>query len=354
VSDLGGGFSTGGDSVAATVGREQIQPGVGRRDTGAVAVVIPSAARAEQLGRCLDALAGQRLRPREIVVIGPGMDRTDGMMSRWPGTRGISCPGPFSFSRVVNRGIAATTGAWVLFLNDDVVLRSGFIEQLLRAIPADARIGMVCGKLLASDGRTIDSTGQYVSRARTARERGYRAVDVGQFDEPGYVFSVPGAAALYRRRMLEALAVRGQCFDENLGMYLEDLDLGWRAQRAGWRAYYVPDACATHTRGASAKPRRPRWSYLRRYYLPWLSPALQARYIINRYTLIRKYDAWWRLLRDSPWILWYEVRLWAYLIGVERRTLRLLWRILPRAVAARATRVVGPSAQTSTTLPNGM
>lgn len=292
-------------------------------------VVIPSAGWSERLGRCLETVARQTRTATEVVIVSPAGDLREAVSRRWPAITVIRCPDSASFAQAVNRGITATHGDWVLLLNDDVVVQPTFLERLLRGIPAEERIGMVCGKLLAADGRTIDSTGQFVSRARTASERGYRAVDSGQFDTPGYVFSAPGAAALYRRDMLEALAIRDhQYFDEELGMYLEDLDVGWRAQRAGWRAYYVPEACATHVRGASAKRRQPRFSWLRRYYLPWLSPELQARYIRNRYTLIAKYDSLFSLLRDSPWIIWYELRLWTYLLCLERKTVQLVLRTM--------------------------
>ena len=243
----------------------------------------------------------------------------------------IPCGGAFSFCRAANLGIAAAGGEWILLLNDDVVPAPSFLERLVADVPDDDRIGMVCGKLLAPDGRTIDSTGQFLSRARTARERGHRAIDAGQFDVAGEVFSVPGAAALYRRRMLDSLVVgERQYFDERLSMYLEDLEFGWRAQRAGWRAYYVPGAIATHARGATAKRQTTAWPWVRRFYLPALSPKLQVRYILNRYRLIATYDTFLSLLRDSPWLLWYELRLWAYLLCLERRTLHLFMRVLRR------------------------
>ena len=192
------------------------------RESSAVSVVIPSWSRSERLRHCLDGLARQRLKPCEIIVVSAAGDWPDGRVGPGPHTRVVRCPQPGSFCRAANQGIAATRGAWILLLNDDVVLTPAFVEGLLSGIPSDERIGMVCGKLLTGDGRTIDSTGQFPSRARTACERGYGCLDVGQFNEPGYVFSVPGAAALYRRRMLEAIAVGGQYFDEQLGMYLED------------------------------------------------------------------------------------------------------------------------------------
>ncbi len=296
-----------------------------------VSVVIPTLGASIRLAGCLEALNTQTLGPGEVVVVSAGHVRCEPLGKPRIPIKYLSSPGPALFCRLVNCGITATNGAWILLLNDDVILAPPFLERLLAGIPLNKRVGMACGKLLAPDGRTIDSTGQFVSRARTAFERGHGHIDRGQFETPDYVFSAPGAAALYRRSMLEALAVSGTYFDETLGMYLEDLDLGWRAQRAGWRVYYVPDAVASHARGATAKTRHPRWSWLRGYYLPHLSPELQSRYILNRYALMKKYDSPISLLWDGPWILWYEVRLWAYLCCCEWETLGLLWNARLRA-----------------------
>ena len=293
-----------------------------------VSVVIPTCGNSSRLDHCLESLSGQYLKPFEVMVVSSTANQLYRFGSHSPAVKTVTCPHPASFSRAVNCGINATSGAWVFVLNDDVVLRPSFIKHLLGNLPDDQKIGMICGKLLSADGRTLDSTGQFVSRSRTARERGHRSVDRGQFNKPGYVFSVPGAAALYRRDMLEAIAEQGKYFDEEMGMYLEDLDLGWRAEHAGWRAYYVPEALGFHARGASAKTRSPRWRWLGRYYLPWLSPELQARYILNRYRLILNNDSVMTFVRDLPWIVWYELRLWAYLVGFERKTLRLVWQAL--------------------------
>ena len=294
----------------------------------ALSVIIPSLALTERLAACLDAIAAQRMRPVGVWVVLTTWTSRALVQTRWPSTRLIRCPSPASFCRAVNTGMARTQTPWILVLNDDVIMDPDFIERLLGGIPSDPRIGMVCGKLLSQDGRCLDSTGQFVSRARTAVERGHGSARVDRFSQPGMVFSVPAAAALYRRTMLEAIAVQGRYFDERLGIYLEDLDLGWRAQRAGWRAYYVPDATARHIRGATAKTRTPQWSWLRRYYLPWLAPALQVRYVLNRYRLIARYDTPASILADLPWIAWYEARLWAYLLVFERYTIRLLRRSL--------------------------
>ncbi|MBI3319402.1 MAG: glycosyltransferase family 2 protein [Candidatus Omnitrophica bacterium] len=300
-----------------------------------VSVVIPSLRPTDRLARCLEAVAAQSVRPVGVwVVLTARTSREPEQEQRWPDVHVMACPPPRSFCRAVNAGIAKTTTPWVLVLNDDVVMKPDYIERLVSGMPSDPRVGMVCGKLLSEDGRRLDSTGQFVSRVRTAVERGHGSSRVDRFSRPGPVFSVPAAAALYRRTMLEAIAKQGRYFDERYRMYLEDLELGWRAQRAGWRAAYVPDAIAWHLRGATAKTRTPRWSWLRRYYLPQLAPALQVRYVLNRYRLIAEYDTPPMVLVHLPWLLWYELKLWLYLVVCERHTIRLIHRVLSRKQAS--------------------
>lgn len=297
----------------------------------AVSVVIPAKeASSERLGRCLEALGAQTIRPDEVVVVVPGRASIADAHTRWPMARFLRCPNPPSFCRAVNTGIAATKAPWVLLLNDDVVMEPDCVERLLGAIPADGRIGMVCGKLLSGDGRRIDSAGQCMSLALTACDRGHGCRDTERFNAPGFVFSAQGAAALYRREMLDALGIQERYLDESFGMYYEEVDLAWRAQGAGWRAYYVPGARARHLRGATAKTRTPRWPWLRRYYLPWLAPKLQARYVLNRYRLMARYATPLQVLLRLPWVVWFEARLWAYLLLCERDTVRLISRLLRR------------------------
>ena len=59
---------------------------------------------------------------------------------------------------------------------------------------------------------------------------------------------VSGACFVARREALDRLGG----FDESYFMYSEDVDLCWRAWRAGWRVAYEPAAAVVHAQGASA------------------------------------------------------------------------------------------------------
>ena len=160
-----------------------------------------------------------------------------------------------------NQAIAQSRGDWLFSLNPDVILKPDFLSTLLaaegQAPPARSRerIGALCGKLLrwkpdASDERsnTIDSTGIYFRRNLRHLDRGSDELDRGQYERQEYVIGATGAAALYRRMMVEDISVGGEFFDEDFFAYREDADLAWRAQLMGWSCLYVPEAVAWHVR----------------------------------------------------------------------------------------------------------
>src|SRR5438270_518806 len=66
-------------------------------------------------------------------------------------------------------------------------------------------------------------------------------------DEPVEVFGPCGAAALYRRALLDELGG----FDERFAFGLEDADVAWRARMRGWRCLYAPDAIVYHDLGGT-------------------------------------------------------------------------------------------------------
>lgn len=55
--------------------------------------------------------------------------------------------------------------------------------------------------------------------------------------------------------MLEEIKLGPDYFDADFRMFYEDLDLAWRANLFGWKAYYIPSAVAYHVRGGTARRR---------------------------------------------------------------------------------------------------
>jgi GT2 family glycosyltransferase len=167
------------------------------------------------------------------------------------------------FCAAHNRVIRETGSDYVLVLNPDVVLEPAFLGSLVGALDRDDRAGAATGKLWrwpdenvhpvtagGSPGTspTLDSTGIYVTPNQRHFDRGAGEPDCGQYEHDEYVFGASGAAAFYRRSMLDEIAVDGEYFDEAFFAYREDADLAWRAQWMGWKCRYVPTARAFHVR----------------------------------------------------------------------------------------------------------
>lgn len=159
------------------------------------------------------------------------------------------------FAAGQNQAIQLSKADWILTLNPDVRLNPDFLTMMMAAGQTESNIGSVTGKLLAMgpdfelpSNAILDSTGIYFTPNFRHFDRGSKQPDTGAYEQCEYVFGVTGAAALYRRRMIEKISVNGHFFDPDFFAYREDADVAWRAQLLGWKCVYTPCAIAYHVR----------------------------------------------------------------------------------------------------------
>lgn len=275
------------------------------------------------IGDCLDSVMRQGHPDIEVVLVDNAS--TDGTVEyvreNFPGVRVIQNAANELFCRAQNTGIRSGSGEYVLALNSDAVLDPRFVSRTVNAMEADPRIGSVTGRVLRTGGGVIDTTGISVGRDRRPVERGYGEPDDGRYHDAGYVFGAGGVCPLYRRAMLEDVALDGEYFDESYGAFYEDMDLAWRAAIRGWKAYYEPDAVAYHQRGATARTDETGPRFFRNFAMSRLPDFLKVRLAVNRYLTIVKDDTPGGFIKDLPYILAYELKLWAYLIFFAPGTL---------------------------------
>jgi GT2 family glycosyltransferase len=280
-----------------------------------VLVVIVNWNGRETICSCLDSIHSQTYKDVRTVVVDNGS--TDGSLDvireeySWASV--IQNEENLGYCKALNQGINAGESEFVLCLNPDVELENDYIEKGVETLGRLPRYGMFTGKILRFDRKTLDSTGQFIGRDRRPKERGYGQPDRGQYETPEPVFSVCGAVAFYRRKMLDQAALNGQYFDEDFFAFNEDLDIGWRGQLLGWKCVYEPRAVAYHRRGGTAAPDRNRIPFGSRQISK--RPA-RIRYHImkNRYITVVKNDSLESFLADMLPILAFETGLWAFVL----------------------------------------
>jgi GT2 family glycosyltransferase len=182
-----------------------------------------------------------------------------------------------------NQGFHAARGAFVATLNNDAVPQPGWLEALLAVARGDPRIGSVASRMVFQHApHLIQSAGITIDRAAIAWDRlAGRPLAEGEA-APAEVFGASAGAALYRTEMLRQLGG----FDPRYFMYLEDVDLAWRARIAGWRAFSAPQAVVRHAHSATAGEgsalknwhlgRNKVWTIARCYPAPGLARYLPA------------------------------------------------------------------------------
>jgi GT2 family glycosyltransferase len=249
-----------------------------------VSIIIVNYNGHRYLGPCLSALAQQSFKPDEIIFVDNGS--ADGspayVRQHFPDIILIENETNLGFAGGTNAGIRKACGEFILTLNNDTVAGVKFLENLIPPMLSDNGVGMCASKMVFADGR-INSTGICISRSGAAWDRGIFRQDTGQYEEEAEVFGPCAGAALYRRSMLDEIGL----FDEDFFLYMEDVDLAFRARLAGWKCRYVPSACVIHTHGGTAG----RKSDISIYY----SNRNQLWFVIKNFPLLT-------LLVSLPWI----------------------------------------------------
>ncbi len=226
--------------------------------TGAdVAVLLVSHDGARWLPGVLEGLAEQGPLGSMVAVDTGSLDDSAALLA--PSADVVSASSATSYPAAVRLGLEhlSSTGSapeWIWLLHDDSRPAPGALAALLSAAAARPDVDILGPKLrewpslrrLLEVGVTISGTG----RRETGLERG--EYDQGQHDTQREVLAVNTAGMLVRRRVLEELGG----FDDQLPLFGNDIDFGWRAAEAGHTTLVVPDAVVFHAEAAHRGVRR--------------------------------------------------------------------------------------------------
>ncbi len=240
----------------------------------------------------------------EVVVVDNAS--TDDSLSRLEavaldGVRVVRAGRNLGYGAGINLGVAAAGPGHVLVCNPDLLLDAGCIEALVQRLDGEPDLGIVAPRLRNPDGSTyvsgrpfpslVDAMGHaFAGLFWPGNPWTRRYLRTGwDREEPADVDWASGALLLVRRHTFELLGG----FDERFFMFMEDVDLCWRAREQGFRVSVEPAAGAVHVVGASraSRPYRMvvahhrslwRWSSLRwagwhRLGLPLVAVALIVR-----------------------------------------------------------------------------
>lgn len=215
-----------------------------------VSVIIPNWNGARFLPTCLAALRAQTYPHLETILVDNGSQDESLALTRrdFPEVRIVALPDNRGLTGAINVGLERAQGEIIVPLNNDTEVAPAWAEALVAALSRYPEAGIAASKMLLFDERNrLHSAGDGFGADGVPLNRGVWQLDEGQFDDDTFIFGGCAGAAAYRRAMLADIGP----FDEDLFMYCEDVDLNWRAQLAGYRCVFAPEAVVYHHLSAS-------------------------------------------------------------------------------------------------------
>ena len=259
-----------------------------------VAAVVVNWNRCELLLEALRSLAKSDYSNLKVIVVDNGSDdgSAEAAAKEFPAAVVIRSERNLGFAAGNNLGMerALAEGAEFIFLlNNDATVAENTIRLLIEFMAAGQRIGGAAPFIFYHDRPNLIWFGggtaalwrgwighqwlrrQYKSGRHTPRRSGY----------------LTGCALLLRARALKETGL----FDQNYGLYSEDVDLSLRLRRSGWELWVVPEARVWHRISASSAGEftpikafhrgRSNALLVRRYIRRWQIPTLMVGGILT-------------------------------------------------------------------------
>jgi GT2 family glycosyltransferase/glycosyltransferase involved in cell wall biosynthesis/SAM-dependent methyltransferase len=214
-------------------------------------LVVTAHRGAEVTAACLRSIAERTEGPAfEVIVVDDAADADNARL--WEAVEGaqvlVNDPG-IGYLHSVNRGAAAARGRYVVLMNNDIEVRSGWLRALIRCAESAPDVGAVAAKLIYPGG-TIQEAGGIIFRDGS----GWNFGNGGDpsFHEFNYVREIDYGSAACLLVRADAWAELGGYDERFAPMYYEDVDLCFALRAEGLRVMYEPTAEVVHHEGATA------------------------------------------------------------------------------------------------------
>ena len=236
-------------------------------------------------------LASVKSREGAEVVVADNAS-TDGslemMKEKFPTVKTIAFDKNYGFTGGYNKAFEAIGSEYFVLINSDIEVAEGWLEPLVQWMDSHPDCGACAPKLhswqekdkfeyAGAAGGYLDRFGYPLCRGRVLQRL---ETDKGQYDSPKDVFWATGACLMVRSKVYESLGG----LDNRFFAHMEEIDLCWRMQLAGWKVTVVPESVVYHVGGGTLPATSPFKLFLNfRNNLLMLSNNLAYTYALDAY-----------------------------------------------------------------------
>lgn len=198
----------------------------------------------------------------EVIIVDNKSPHDDPsiIQQRYPNVIFYASQVNWGFAGGNNQGIMRARGEYVLLLNNDTVVDTGFLEPLVEKMQSDPLIGAVSPKIRFSyDPELIQYAGYLPLNKYTVRNAaiGYKEKDRGQWDSDRETAYAHGAAMMVPMEVIRKIGLMSYIFF----LYYEEADWSFRIKRIGYTIWYVHNSVVFHKESISTGKLSPQKIY---------------------------------------------------------------------------------------------
>jgi len=215
-----------------------------------VSIVIPNYNGANYILACISSVYEQLPDKKAIIVIdNNSTDNSKALIQEaYPDITLVTNETNVGFASAVNQGIRLTRSKYVILLNNDAFAKPNFVRTLIACVEKDPLVFSASAKMLSyHQPAIIDNAGDQMCLTGWAFKTG-EGDKSHLYDTERIIFSSCAGAAIYRRERFDEIGY----FDDRFFAYLEDVDIGFRANIFGYKNVFCPNATVLHIGSATS------------------------------------------------------------------------------------------------------
>lgn len=207
------------------------------------------------LADCFASLYTQDYKNFEIIFVDNASkdESVQWVKKHYPKTKIIVNKKNLGFADANNIGYRKAKGEYILFLNNDTRVTKTFLTELVRVLESDKAIGGAQSKILLMDKPdTHDSVGAFLTPTGFLYHYGFGKKDQLRYNKQIDLYTAKGACMMFRKNVLEKVAIDDTIFDPDYFAYFEETDMCHRVWLAGYRIVYAYKSVIFHKMGATS------------------------------------------------------------------------------------------------------
>lgn len=207
-----------------------------------VSIIIVNFNGKEYLEKCLASLLKINYSNYEIIIVDNNStdDSIEFIEKNYPQVILKKLEMNYGFAYPNNLGAKLAKGEFLLFLNNDTMVTSNFLDELVKSITSNEKVA-ICQSLLLRSNNEVDSSGDFIGK------NGIPFSSKFTYSKPTEILSPRGASFIMKKNLFFLL----DGFDEYFFASFEDVDLGIRTWLFGNTVLVIPKSIVFHLGGAT-------------------------------------------------------------------------------------------------------